>query len=190
MKCVIAFISLALCSFATAETVGEMIVRQTFIDKTYTPKIEQSFVAVAGTHSNLTLQVIQQDRLHFSTDRFIVTSQSLEILDEVQRQFVIAHELGHVVLQHTKKKIELFSRSIPGQIKDQAQLDAVRAAPEMRELLHSCELEADTFAMARLMGLGWTKDQVIAGFMGLGRYAQTETHPSSFARITNLRNFK
>lgn len=118
----------------------------------------------------------------------IVANESLADLPEGGRAFVLAHELGHVVNDHWLKMGLLYRRFVPGAV-IQSHTDAV-AGPLSREasgLAHQQELEADTFALQALRGMGYPPDDAFSAFLHLGMQQDTATHPGTRKRLASLR---
>ena len=118
----------------------------------------------------------------------VVANVALGDLPEGERLFVLAHELGHVMLDHWTQMELLYQKWIPGAVTQQ-HTDAV-ATPLGRDasaLAHRQEFEADAFALRAVRSLGLSEQDVIAAFMGLGVRNATATHPSTMKRVAALR---
>jgi Zn-dependent protease with chaperone function len=120
--------------------------------------------------------------------RILVVNQSLADVDEGERSFVMAHELGHIVHGHWPKLVALYKKHIPGEV-HQAQTDAV--APvlgrEASELSHEHELQADAFAVRALVALRLSSDSAMAALVRQGVQHDTATHPGTRKRVAQLR---
>lgn len=121
-------------------------------------------------------------------DRLVVINASVATLPEICRLFVIAHELGHVAQHHHAQRVSLYRRHIPGEVVQQ-QTDAV--APQLgrdaSRQAHRHEHLADGFAMRALLGLGYTREELLAMFFRLGHHSTTATHPGTGQRLAHLR---
>lgn len=118
----------------------------------------------------------------------VIANEALGDLPEGERLFVLAHELGHVMLDHWTQMELLYQKWIPGAVTQQ-HTDAV-ATPLGRDasaLAHRQEFEADAFALRAVRALGLSEQDVIAAFMGLGVRNATATHPSTMKRVAALR---
>ncbi len=118
----------------------------------------------------------------------IVANVSLADLPEGERLFVLAHELGHVVLRHWLQMGLVYRRWIPGEVTPEL-TDPV-AGPLGREasaLAHRQEFEADAFALDTLGRLGHSPDVAFSAFHLLGMQQDTPTHPGTRARLMSLR---
>jgi Zn-dependent protease with chaperone function len=120
--------------------------------------------------------------------RVIVVNQSLARLTEGERTFILAHELGHVVLGHWSQMVAVYQARVPGEV-TQAATDAV--APllgrEASALAHQQELEADAFGLRTLRELGHSPREAVSAFMALGARKDSVTHPGTRKRLASLR---
>ncbi|CAN5412542.1 hypothetical protein BH11PSE9_BH11PSE9_19610 [soil metagenome] len=121
----------------------------------------------------------------------VVANEALADLPEGERLFVLAHELGHVMLGHWAQLGLLYQKWVPGAV-TQAQTDAV--APQLgREgsaLAHRQEFEADAFGLRLVRSLGLTEQDALAAFMDLGVHNDTATHPATRKRVAALRSIE
>jgi len=120
--------------------------------------------------------------------RTIVANELLAEVPEAVRLFLLAHEIGHVVLGHWKQFEQLYVQYIPGEV-EQQHTDAVagelgRAASH---LSHEQELAADEFAMHTVRALGYRFEDVVGAFTQFGMQMETATHPGTRTRIAHLR---
>lgn len=118
---------------------------------------------------------------------FIVANEALAALPEGERMFILAHELGHVVLGHWSQMGDLYQRYIPGKV-TQAQTDAVsdalgRAASGMAR---RHEFDADAFALRTLRELGHADEQALSALSRFGFHRDSATHPGTRQRIAAL----
>ncbi|MDT7838299.1 M48 family metalloprotease [Aquabacterium sp. OR-4] len=118
----------------------------------------------------------------------IVVSERLGRLSEGERLFVLAHELGHVSLNHWRQMTRLYQAWLPGDLV-QAESDAV--APmlgrDASALAHHQEFAADAFALRIIQPLGHSVQEARAVFMQMGVYNDTATHPGTRKRLGWLR---
>lgn len=120
-------------------------------------------------------------------DHLIAASESLALLPEGERAFVMAHELGHILLGHGSKRTELLrqhpNRHVPH---GPDELRAVPLEPAASELAHRQELEADAFALRAIRKLGHGSDSALALFARQAVLDDTATHPRTPRRIAHL----
>lgn len=121
--------------------------------------------------------------------RTIVANESLAEVPEAVRLFLLAHEIGHVVLGHWQQFEQLYVKHIPGEVV-QHHTDAIAGVlgREASQLSHSQELSADAFAMQTLRTLGYAFDDVVGAFTSFGMQMDTATHPGTRKRIAHLRS--
>jgi Zn-dependent protease with chaperone function len=120
----------------------------------------------------------------------MITDISLEVMSEVQRCFVIAHELSHIKLKHHEQRTELLSRLVPGDIDDsevKTKMQWVLLHPKAKEQAWKVELEADESAAAVLQKLGYKNEEILLAVQGFKILPATPTHPSTTQRFMNLR---
>ena len=119
----------------------------------------------------------------------IVANESLAEVPEAVRLFLLAHEIGHVVLGHWHQFEQLYIKHIPGEVVQQ-HTDAVAGVlgREASQLSHAQELAADAFAMQKLRAMGYDFDDVVGAFTQFGMQMDTATHPGTRKRIAHLRS--
>ena len=118
----------------------------------------------------------------------VVANESLGDLTEGQRRFILAHEMGHVVLGHWAQIVALYEHWIPGDVtKPETDTVANRLGRDASALAHRQEFEADAFGAKLLSDMGLDDDDAITAFMSLGVYKETATHPSTMRRVAALR---
>ncbi|MEJ8853300.1 M48 family metalloprotease [Variovorax robiniae] len=120
--------------------------------------------------------------------RIVVANVGLADLPEGERIFILAHELGHVMLDHWAQVGRLYAKWVPGAVVQQ-ETDAVadRLGRDASALAYRQEFEADAFALSTLRALGLADQHVIAAFMDLGWRGDTATHPGTRKRLAALR---
>ncbi|MBC7733632.1 MAG: M48 family metalloprotease [Bacteriovorax sp.] len=119
----------------------------------------------------------------------VVANEALADLPEGERLFVLAHELGHVVLGHWEQMVQVYRKWVPGTVTQQ-QTDGV-AQPLGRDastLSHRQEFEADAFGLRAVRMLGLSDQNAVAAFMDLGMRNETATHPGTRKRVAALRS--
>lgn len=117
----------------------------------------------------------------------IVASEDLAEMPESVRLFVLAHELGHVAMQHWLQTALLYQKWIPGPVTP-AHTDpvATRLGREASAMAHGHEFAADAFAAHLLQALGHD-DDLVGVFRQLGPTRDSATHPATRKRIASLR---
>ena len=117
----------------------------------------------------------------------VVASEALAELPPTERLFILAHELGHVWLQHWAQMGLLFQKWIPGAVTQQ-HTDAVASllGQDASRLSHQQEFEADAFAMRLLHGLGYARADVLGVFARGGPRSDSATHPGIRRRVGAL----
>ena len=155
-------------------------------------KVQASFervLKVVGLREDIELRVIRgETTAETLRGRIIVANESLAELDEGERCFILAHELGHVAMHHWKQLGVLYKRYIPGEVKKET-TDPV-AGPLGRDasgLSHRHELDADAFSVRLLRHLGHSEQDAYSAFKRLGLTRDTATHPGTRKRMASLR---
>ncbi len=118
----------------------------------------------------------------------VVVNEALADLPEGERLFVVAHELGHVVLGHWAQLGLLYQKWVPGAV-IQEHTDAVAAllGRDASALAHRQEFEADAFGLRIVRALGHSEQDALAVFAGMGVPHDTATHPGTRKRVAALR---
>jgi len=118
----------------------------------------------------------------------IVANAALADQTEPVRMFLLAHELGHVMLGHWEALQDVYARHLPGAVEARATDDvAARLAEEASRLSVQQELKADAFALDVMRSLGYSLDDVIGAFTAYGMQQDTATHPGTRKRVAHLR---
>lgn len=164
---------------ADAESERTLVVRRSF-DKV---------VRAAALRDPVELRVISGSTVAETLQGcVVVANESLADLSEGERVFILAHELGHVAMNHWAQLGELYKRYIPGVV-TQDKTDPV-AGPLGREasgLSHRHELDADAFSLHTLRALGHSEEDAFSAFKRLGLTRDTPTHPGTRKRMASLR---
>ncbi|MGJ7505958.1 M48 family metalloprotease [Variovorax sp. GT1P44] len=118
----------------------------------------------------------------------VVANVALADLPEGERIFILAHELGHVALDHWSQMGLVYAKWVPGLV-EQQHTDAVadRLGRDASALAYRQEYEADAFALRTLRALGLPEQHMVAAFMDLGLRNDTATHPGTRKRLAALR---
>lgn len=118
----------------------------------------------------------------------VVVHAGLADANEGERLFMMAHELGHVVMGHWAELGAVYHRHIPGDVNKQ-DTDAVASALglDASRLVHGHEYAADAFAWRLIRDMGYGMDNAAAVFHMMPDLGDTPTHPASRKRLAALR---
>ena len=118
----------------------------------------------------------------------VVVHAGLADANEGERLFMMAHELGHVVMSHWAELGTVYHRHIPGGV-NQRDTDAVASVlgREASRLVHGHEYAADAFAWRTIRDMGYGMDNAAAVFHMMPNMGDTPTHPASRKRLAALR---
>jgi Zn-dependent protease with chaperone function len=120
--------------------------------------------------------------------RVIVISAGLAVLDEGERLFILAHELGHVQMAHWTELSALYVRHIPAEVTPDV-TDAV--APvlgrEASALVHGHEYAADAFAWRSIRAMGYGLASARGALQVVPNLGDSSTHPATRKRMAQLR---
>lgn len=157
--------------------------------------IEASFehlLTKVGTPVAVKLMVVRGPMLAVCLmGHMVVANASLADMSESERQFILAHELGHVSHGHWDQLSRLYQKYIPGEVVRQ-KTDAV-AAPlgrEASQLAHDQEYEADAFAHDVLRRMDQPADTAELLFRRLPMVKRTATHPGTRERLAHIRSLQ
>jgi Zn-dependent protease with chaperone function len=173
-------VRLAAMSLASTESPRAVVVRGSF------NQLAQRF----GSDQDMEVRVITGPVIaECLLGHTIVANESLAEQPEAVRLFLLAHEIGHVVLGHWKQFEQLYMKHIPGEVVQQ-RTDAIAGmlGREASQLSHAQELAADAFALQTLRAMGYDVDDVIGAFTQFGMQMDTATHPGTRKRIAHLRS--
>ena len=121
--------------------------------------------------------------------RVIVISAGLAVLDEGERLFILAHELGHVQMGHWAELCALYARHIPAEVTpDVTNAVAPKLGREASALVHGHEYAADGFAWRSIRAQGHGLDSVRGALMVVPNVGDTSTHPATRKRLAHLRS--
>jgi Zn-dependent protease with chaperone function len=202
MRWIVVLTGLLLVLAARAEGIAEVLHRSQQLRIEATPladgagvraeTVRASFAVVSAAIPRLPpveLRVVQgamgAETMH---GRIVMASEALADLSEGERQFVLAHELGHVMQQHWGEVHALYLKWVPGEVRPQT-TDPVAAplAREASQQSHRHEHEADAFALRVMRSLGHDPNVAVAVFMRQGVTHDTATHPGTRKRLAFLR---
>ncbi|WP_328589529.1 M48 family metalloprotease [Piscinibacter terrae] len=118
--------------------------------------------------------------------RTIVISARLARMSPAQRFFIIAHELGHLKLQHHAAILSFVSRAVSSS-PDESGARALIASG-LAAISHQAELDADAFAVRAMLDAGLDADEAARIFDGMGEGSDNGTHPSPGRRARAIRS--
>lgn len=131
----------------------------------------------------------------FQQGKIVVIGAQIEIYSQLQRQFIIAHELAHAKKNDHKKRLEYTRTKVQTEFLSDVDRDGVFAEltrisndDETIQNNWNMELSADTDAMDILRNIGWTKEQIIQAFQGFKFQTETKFHPSTKFRLQYLKD--
>ena len=144
------------------------------------------FVKVAPVPPQVRFQVLDcADDGFVHQGRTIVVSTRLSRLAPPQRFFILAHELGHLHLQHhaaTSSFVAQAVRSAPDERSARA-----RVASGLTPLSHQAEFDADAFAVRVMRDAGIDPLEAARLFDSIGEGKDNATHPSAGRRARAIR---
>jgi len=158
-------------------------------------RVRNSFDALVGPlciPASVTLRVVQGEVVAETIfGNVVVANENLAALAEDERRFILAHELGHVVLGHWHQMEVLYQKWIPGEVTP-AHTDAIAAdlGREASALAYQQEFEADGYALRALHLLGHSPQAATAAFIALGAHRDTSTHPGTLKRVAALNSIE
>lgn len=118
--------------------------------------------------------------------RTVVLSVRMARLNEAQRFFIMAHEIGHVRLAH-RAAMSSFVASVVRSTGDDE--SAARAGIEsgLSAVSHQAEFEADAYAVRSMRAAGLDPEQAARLFDSLGDRGDNRTHPGAARRAKAIR---
>lgn len=137
---------------------------------------------------HIELRVVRGDTVAETVHgEIVVANEALAELPEGERLFILAHELGHVVMGHWSQMSELFEKYVPGEV-TQAQTDAVSQALSraVSALVRRHEFDADAFALRTLREMGYADSHAMSALSRFGFHRDTATHPGTHQRLAAL----
>jgi Zn-dependent protease with chaperone function len=118
----------------------------------------------------------------------IIANERLGAMPESVRLFILAHELGHVALQHWRQTAEVYQKWIPGAVTpEHTNPVAALLGREASVLAHQHEFAADAYAAQLLQAVDGADADLLAVFRHLGSTPDTATHPGTRKRVASLR---
>jgi Zn-dependent protease with chaperone function len=142
-----------------------------------------------GLHQPVELRVINGDTIAETLQgRIVLANESLADLDEGERLFILAHELGHIELRHWQQLEHVYQKWVPGAVTpEQTEPVSALLGREASGLAYQQEFEADAFALRTLHALGRPSTDAVAAFVHMGMNRDTPTHPGTRKRLALLR---
>lgn len=118
----------------------------------------------------------------------LVVGEAVGELPENERVMLLAHEYGHLCLDHWHGLLAMYERNIPGEVRPETTDPVARTlGREGRELSHRQEFEADAFGYQLARQLGTVLDDAFSVLMRSPSMSDTPTHPATRRRIAQLR---
>ncbi len=107
------------------------------------------------------------------------------------RMFLLAHEVGHLRLEHHLALVRLYKEYIPGEVVPEV-TDAVPPALGRRASLlsHEHEYAADKYAFRYIQELGYSLSDMMVVFQQFGMQFDTATHLGTRKRLAHLRQLE
>jgi len=115
----------------------------------------------------------------------IVVSARLSRLPAAQRFFILAHELGHVKLEHHAAMNSFVARVVESTADERAARAAI--ASGLTAISQQNELDADAFAVRLMKDAGHDPEEAARLFDSIGEGQDNATHPSSGRRARAIR---
>lgn len=155
-------------------------------------RIEASFArlqALAPAPHPVELRVMQGGvQAEAMLGHVLVVGEAVGDLPETERLMLLAHEYGHLCLDHWQALVTMYQRHIPGEVRpDTTDPVAQALARDGRALSHRHELEADAFGYELAHRLGTGLDDALSVLMRSPLLGDTPTHPATRRRIAQLR---
>jgi Zn-dependent protease with chaperone function len=145
------------------------------------------FVQQAPVPAGVTFQVLDCEVDGFVyRGRSIVISSRLARLPAAQRFFILAHELGHLRMQHHNAVLNFVARVVRATPDESAARAAVTSG--LAAISYQAELEADAFAVRLMKDAGLDGEEAARLFDSLGEGEDSNTHPSAGKRARAIRN--
>jgi len=135
-------------------------------------RVRNSFDALVGPlciPASVTLRVVQGEVVAETIfGNVVVANENLAALAEDERRFILAHELGHVMLGHWRQMEVLYEKWIPGEVTPE-RTDPIAAdlGREASALAYQQEFDADGYALRALRLLGHAPQAAIAASIAL-----------------------
>jgi len=118
----------------------------------------------------------------------VVVSDAVGQLPEGERLLLLAHELGHLSLQHWGSLSALYRSHIPGAVRpDTSEPVAAALGAQAHALSHRQEFEADGYGFSLVRQLGFGVDTAFGLLTRHGVQLDGATHPGTRRRLAQLR---
>jgi len=116
----------------------------------------------------------------------IVLSTRLARLSAAQRFFIIAHEVGHVALQHHAATSKFVAKAVRNARDERAA--RARVASGLPAMSQQNELDADAYAIRLMREAGEDPNEAARLFESIGEGKDNATHPSPGRRARAIRS--
>ncbi|HEV7913124.1 MAG TPA: M48 family metalloprotease [Albitalea sp.] len=144
------------------------------------------FVKVAPVPTEVRFQVLDcPDDGFVHQGRSIIVSTRLARLPPPQRFFILAHELGHLHLQHHAATNSFVAQAVRGAPDERSA--RARVASGLTRLSHQAEFDADAFAVRVMRDAGIDPEHAARLFDSIGEGKDNATHPSAGRRARAIR---
>ena len=117
--------------------------------------------------------------------RTIVISARLSRMSAPQRFFIIAHEMGHLKLQHHAAILSFVARAVNSSADESAARALISSG--LAAISHQAELDADAFAVRTMREAGLDPEDAARIFDSIGEGSDNGTHPSPGRRARAIR---
>lgn len=145
-----------------------------------------NFVKLASVTSDIRFEVMDCAADGFvHKGQTIVLSVRLMRLSPAQRFFILAHELGHIRLQH-HAAVSNFVANVVGASSSEAAARAA-VASGLSAISHRNELQADIFAIRLMREAQLDPEEAARIFDSMGEGQDNATHPSAGRRARAIR---
>lgn len=155
-------------------------------------RIRASFArlqAAAPSPHPVELQVMQGGlQAEAMLGRLLVVGEGVGELPEGERLMLLAHEYGHLSMDHWHDVLALYQRHVPGEVRPETTDPVARQlGHEGHELSLRQEFEADAFGYRLVQRLGVGLAEATSLLMRQPMTGDTATHPATRRRIAQLR---
>jgi predicted Zn-dependent protease len=161
-------------------------------DSARAERIRTSFARIQATAPSphpVELQVMQGGvQAEAMLGRLLVVGEAVGDLPEGERLMLLAHEYGHLSMDHWHDVLALYRRHVPGEVRPETTDPVARElGRDGHELSLRQEFEADAFGYRLVQRLGVGLTDATSLLMRQPVTGDTATHPATRRRIAQLR---
>jgi hypothetical protein len=161
-------------------------------DSARAERIRASFarlLAMAPSPRPVELRVMQGGvQAEAMLGRLLVVGEAVGDLPEGERLMLLAHEYGHLSMDHWQDVLALYRRHVPGEVRPETTDPVARElGRDGHELSLRQEFEADAFGYRLVQRLGVGLTDATSLLMRQPVAGDTATHPATRRRIAQLR---